>query len=170
MTPPLSLLDPLLGRWRSSGTVLDSHGRPDGEVSGTDTYSILPGEQWITHDVDVVVGAQHTLVREVIGGSHPGGGWLMCAFDDSAEPGFMRLSMHDSELVLPEEGGIRSWFHIRAGPDRMTARWERSGGNSWTTCWRCDSTDSIDHGETTDNATAAWTVALSTPLDGPTIR
>lgn len=147
MTPPLSLLDPLLGRWRSSGVVLDRHGKPDGEIAGTDTYSILPGGQWITHDVDVVVGAQHALVHEVIGGSHPDGGWLMYAFDDSAEPGLTRLSMHDSELLLLEGDGIRSWFHIKAGPDHMTARWERSDGSSWT-MWMAMRFDTLGGTET----------------------
>ncbi|MBM7415505.1 MULTISPECIES: hypothetical protein [Nocardiaceae] len=57
----------------------------------------------------------------------------MYAFDDSAEPGLMRLSMHDSDLLFLAGDGIRSWFHMRAGADHMTARWERSDGNNWTT-------------------------------------
>ena len=31
------------------------------EVSGTDTYQLLPGENWIAHDVDVTMGEDGTL-------------------------------------------------------------------------------------------------------------
>ncbi|MDI6627760.1 MAG: hypothetical protein QME72_08580 [Rhodococcus sp. (in: high G+C Gram-positive bacteria)] len=57
----------------------------------------------------------------------------MYAFDEASEPGLMRLSLHDNDLLLLEGNGIRSWFHFRAGQHHMTTRWERSEGDNWTT-------------------------------------
>ena len=43
----------------------------------------------------------------------------------------MRLSQEDLDLLLLHGDGVRSWFHIRAGEDRMTTRWEREVDGSW---------------------------------------
>jgi len=40
-------------------------------VVGTDTYALLSGGTWISHDVDVRLGEQRVLAHEVIGGRHP---------------------------------------------------------------------------------------------------
>lgn len=133
MTLSLTTLNPILGRWRTSGTIVDSDGNPDGEISGTDTYTALPDGQWIAHDVDVTIGTQRALAHELIGGAHPDGGWHMYAFDEASEPGLMRLSLRDDNLLLLEGNGIRSWFHFRAGTRHMTTRWERSDGDTWRT-------------------------------------
>lgn len=127
----LEPLAPIIGQWRSSGTVLDDHGNVTMEVAGTDAYDLLPGGHWIVHDVDVQMGDQTTLVYELIGGVHPAGGWQMHAFDEADSPGVMRLSQEEPDLLLPHGDGVRSWFRIRAGQDRMTTLWEREVAGSW---------------------------------------
>ena len=124
-------LAPIIGRWRSSGTVLDDEGNVTMEVLGTDTYELLPGGRWIAHDVDVQIGSDRTLVHELIGGVHPAGGWQMHAFDEADGPGVMRLSQEEPDLLLLHGDGVRSWFRIRAGEDRMTTLWEREVDGSW---------------------------------------
>ncbi len=131
MTLSLATLNPILGQWRTSGTIVDSAGNPDGEISGSDTYTALPGGQWIAHDVDVTIGGHRTLAHELIGGAHPDGGWHMYAFDEGSEPGLMRLSLHDNDTLVLEGRSIRSWFHFRASPHHMTTRWEQSDGDIW---------------------------------------
>ncbi|QII07242.1 hypothetical protein BH93_19390 [Rhodococcoides fascians A25f] len=133
MSVSLATLDPILGRWRTSGTVVDRHGNLESEIAGTDSYTALPGGQWIAHDVDVTIGVHRTLAHELIGGSHPDGGWRMYAFDEASEPGLMRLTLHDNGPLLLEGNGIRSWFHFRAGTRHMTTRWEQFDGDGWTT-------------------------------------
>lgn len=127
----LAALEPILGRWKTSGTVFDDQGESDGLISGTDTYRRLPGGGWIAHDVDVEMSGNRAVVHELIGGEHPDGGWAMYAFDRSPHPGLMRLSRHDQEVLLLEGDGIRSWFHVRAGRQHMTTRWERLVDGRW---------------------------------------
>lgn len=128
---PLDHLDPILGRWRTSGSVLDDRGNVEASISGTDTYRLLPGGFWIAHDVDVTIGENHTIAYELIGGEHPDSGWLMYAFDSEPRPGAMRLSVHDADVLLLDGDGVRSWFHFRPGPDHMTTRWERLRDGGW---------------------------------------
>lgn len=127
----LEPLTPIIGRWRTSGTVLDEEGTVVTEISGTDTYELLPGGHWIAHEVDVQMGDQRNLVHELIGGAHPDGGWQMHAFDEADSPGVMRLSQEEPDLLLLQGDEVRSWFRIRAGADRMTTLWEREVDGSW---------------------------------------
>lgn len=124
-------LDSILDRWRSTGVVLDTEGAVEARVEGTDTYRALPGGLWIAHDVDVVVGGESMLAHELIGGTHPRGGWMMYAFDRTPQPSTMRLSLSEPDLLLLEGEGVRSWFRFKAGPDHMTTRWERLHEGEW---------------------------------------
>lgn len=129
---PLEHLEPVLGRWHTSGTVFDDRGDVEARI-GTDTYRLLPGGFWIAHDVDVNVGEQQTVAYELIGGEHADGGWMMYAFDSAPRPGVMRLSLHDPDILLLDGHGVRSWFHFRAGREHMTTRWERHRDGQWKT-------------------------------------
>ncbi|NEK57632.1 hypothetical protein GCU56_07080 [Geodermatophilus sabuli] len=122
----LAPLAPVIGRWRSSGTVHDGTGAVTGRLAGSDTYRWLPGGAWIAHEVDVVVGDEHVVVHEVIGGRDAAtGGWQMHAFDASDSPGVMSLVPQEDGLLLLRGEGVRSWFDVRAGDGLMTTRWER---------------------------------------------
>lgn len=127
----LESLAPIIGRWHSSGTVLDDEGNVTMEVVGTDTYDVLPGGHWIAHEVDVHMGDQRTLVHELIGGVHPAGGWRMVAFDDADGPGVMRLSQEEPDLLLLQGDGVRSWFRFRVAENLMTTLWEREVDGRW---------------------------------------
>lgn len=131
LAPNLAPLAPILGAWRTSGTVLDADGNVTMDFSGSDIYTLLPGGHWIAHEVDVQLGGNRTLVHELIGGVHPAGGWQMYAFDEADDPGVMRLSHEESGLLLLHGDGVRSWFRIQAGADHMTTRWERETDGRW---------------------------------------
>lgn len=128
----LETLAPIIGRWRSSGTVLDEHGTVTANVSGTDIYRWLPGGHWIVHEVDVMMGEQRTQVLELIGGRDDGtGGWQMHAFDTADRPGVMGLTAEQPGLLLLQGDGVRSWFRIQAGERYMTTLWERELNGEW---------------------------------------
>ncbi|MCZ2812763.1 hypothetical protein O2W15_15095 [Modestobacter sp. VKM Ac-2979] len=42
-------LTPLLGRWRTSGAVLDDDGATTAQITGTDVYELMPGGGWVVH-------------------------------------------------------------------------------------------------------------------------
>jgi hypothetical protein len=128
----LEPLSPIIGRWRTSGAVLNEKGTMITTIAGTDTYTWLPGGHWIVHEVDVTIGDQRTQTLELIGGrDEQTGGWQMHAFDTEDSPGFMRLSIAEPGLLLLEGDGVRSWFHPQAGPTYMTTVWERKIDQSW---------------------------------------
>lgn len=129
--PHLEPLLPILGEHRTSGTVHDESGAVTAEITGSDVYALLPGGHWIAHDVDVAMGDQPTTVHELIGGSHPDGGWQMHAFDAAESPGLMRLTLEEPGLFLLHGDGVRSWFRPHAGDGFMTTRWEREVDGTW---------------------------------------
>ena len=125
-------LAPLIGHWRSSGTVLDEDGNATDRIVGTDTYTWLPGGHWIVHEVDVSMGGRPTRALELIGGrDQPTGGWQMHAFDTDDSPGRMVLTIAEPGLLLLQGDGIRSWLRPEAGPTQMTTLWEREVDGGW---------------------------------------
>lgn len=134
MTPVehLEPLAPIIGSWRTSGTILDEDGGAAGTVVGTDTYRWLPGGHWVVHEVDVMMGDERTQVLELIGGHDEAtGGWQMHAFDSADRPGVMSLTLHEPGLLLLQGEGVRSWFRPQAGPGFMTTLWEREVHGRW---------------------------------------
>jgi hypothetical protein len=129
ITQPAEHLIPLrgiIGRWRSSGSVLEDGSTVVATISGTDVYSWASSGNWIVHDVDVLIGDERTLVTELIGGrDSESGGWQMHAFDKSESPGQMSLIPQTDGALLLQGQGVRSWLNIAAGPGLMTTRWER---------------------------------------------
>jgi hypothetical protein len=125
-------LAPIIGRWRSSGTVLDNEGNAVARIAGTDVYTWLPGGHWVVHEVDVMMGDQPTRALELIGGRDEGtGGWQMHAFDTADAPGRMVLTSPEPGLLLLQGDGVRSWLQPQAGPTHMTTRWEREQDGEW---------------------------------------
>ena len=134
MTPAEHLrpLEPIIGRWRSSGTILDDDGSVIGEITGTDVYTWLPGGHWVVHQVDVLMGGERTQVLELIGGhDEASGGWQMHAFDVADSPGRMSLTLREPGLLLLQGGGVRSWFRPEAGSEHMSTLWEREVDGEW---------------------------------------
>jgi hypothetical protein len=128
----LQPLVPIIGRWRSSGSVLDGDGAVTDRILGTDTYTWLPGGHWVVHEVDVTVGGQPVRALELIGGRDDAtGGWQMHAFDTADSPGRMVLTVAEPGVLLLKGDGIRSWFRPEAGPTHMTTLWEREVDGDW---------------------------------------
>ncbi|MBJ7453035.1 MAG: hypothetical protein JHC71_13280 [Blastococcus sp.] len=125
-TTHMALLAPLIGHWRTTGTVHGPSGEVTADIAGSDDYRWLPGGWWIAHEVDVVTGGEHVLTHEVIGGRESvGGGWQMHAFDAADSPVVTSLVPQPDGRLLLRSDGVRSSFDVHAGADRMTTRWER---------------------------------------------
>ena len=66
----LTPLEGIIGRWRSSGSILDEYGSTVvATISGTDVYSWASSGNWIVHDVDVLMGDERILVTELMVGA-----------------------------------------------------------------------------------------------------
>lgn len=128
----LAPLQPIIGRWRSSGVIVDGDGKVLGQITGSDTYTWLPGGQWIVHEVDVLMDQERVQTLDLIGGREEvSGGWHMIAFDTADQPGRMTLTVQEPGLLLLQGDGVRSWFRPQAGSDHMTTLWKREVDGRW---------------------------------------
>jgi hypothetical protein len=93
----------LIGRWKTSGVVLDEHGRHLMDIEGTDEYEWMTGGQWILHRVDVMMGDERTQTLELIGDYDQGTGtYAMRAFDASGAYSTMTAYSNDDGSWLWE--------------------------------------------------------------------
>lgn len=116
----------IIGRWQTSGTVLDEDGKAVATIDGTDEYEWMPGGKWVVHRVDVMMGDDHVHALELIGEyDAEAGTYAMRAFDGSGAYGTMtaHLDADGSWTFLGD--GMRSTLRPSADGSSMTARWER---------------------------------------------
>jgi hypothetical protein len=119
----------LIGRWKTSGVVLDEHGRHLMDIEGTDEYEWMTGGQWILHRVDVMMGDERTQALELIGDYDQGSGtYAMRAFDASGAYSTMTAHSNDDGSWLFVGEGMRSTLRPSAAEPFMHALWERETG------------------------------------------
>ncbi|NHC15490.1 DUF1579 family protein [Motilibacter deserti] len=125
----LRMLQPLIGRWRTTGRVLDANGRQVATVEGSDSYRWMPGRRWVVHEVDVTMGGEHVQVLEMIGGAGETPGTIaMRAFDASGDYGVMSLAALPDGALLLSGDGVRSVLRPAADGASMRAHWEQEAG------------------------------------------
>jgi Protein of unknown function (DUF1579) len=138
-------LDALVGRWRSEGHVI---GDPPVPITGTDIYEWLPGNFFLVHHVDVVVGDRKVQALEIIGERDPAtGDFIGRAYDNQGDITLMRATVDEAGVWTFTGGGdvaraaqpstypsgaVRSTLRIAADGSAMTAAWERNDdGAAW---------------------------------------
>jgi hypothetical protein len=115
----------LLGRWHTTGTVLDDAGAPAAAVDGTDEYELMAGDRWVVHRVDVRLGADRARALELIGDHDPRAGtWAMHAFDADGSYSLMRASRRPDGAWLFAADEVRAVLRVHADGS-MSAGWER---------------------------------------------
>lgn len=130
MTMPaedLRAFEPIIGRWKTTGTVFDEHGTATQMISGTDEYEWMAGGHWVIHRIDVMMGDQRSQGLEIIGDRDAATGrYQMRAFDVGGSFSTMTALLQADGSWLLEGDGARTTF-TPPGADRpfMTARWER---------------------------------------------
>ncbi|MEV0156231.1 hypothetical protein AB0H57_21230 [Micromonospora sp. NPDC050686] len=130
--PQLKALEPLVGRWRSSGRTVPGPFGPAVTISGTDTYEWLDNG-FLVHHVDVLMGDQRVRVIELIGEHDPTDGtWAMRAFDGQGTFSTMRASVDAEGVFTFTDGTMRATLTVADDGRTMSARWDRSdGGPGW---------------------------------------
>jgi hypothetical protein len=128
--PPLRPLTPIVGRWRTSGSVHDETGTEVMTIQGTDEYEWMPGGHWLIHRVDVLMGADRTQALELIGDPDDAGSFAMRAFDASGAFDTMTLTVRDDGFHT-EGDGVRNTLTVAPDAQSMSARWERQLDGAW---------------------------------------
>ena len=132
----LAALDPLVGIWRTSGAVLDEAGNPVMGISGTDEYEWMPGNAWLIHRVDVMIGSDRTRAWEFVGDYDQERGCLIArAFDSSGAFDTMTVELFPDGAWRLTGEGIRSTLWPAADRSGMTAKWERALDDGTWIAW-----------------------------------
>jgi hypothetical protein len=127
----LRRLDALVGLWDSQGHTI-ANGGPAIEIKGTDTYEWFPGEFFLVHRADVLVGDERVNVLEMIGPydaatrTYP-----MRSFDSQGNFIVMQASLNDAGSWTFEGISERATLTINPDLDSMTAHWEQLRDNDW---------------------------------------
>jgi hypothetical protein len=125
-------LAPLVGRWRTFGTVFGEDGARVMPVDGTDEYEWMAGGHWVIHRVDVLMGNDRARALELIGEPDGDGTFAMRAFDSSGAFDEMRLTAQGRTLLTQGER-VRNVLTVADDGRSMSATWERQlDGGAWS--------------------------------------
>src|SRR5688500_2488330 len=67
MTDAYQQLNKFVGKWKTRGRIPENGSTPEVFVEGTDTYEWLPGDYFLKHSVDVMMGEDRNQTLEIIG-------------------------------------------------------------------------------------------------------
>lgn len=95
----LKLLDKLVGVWNTEGKVLLTQTGPEIKIRGTDTYQWLPGEYFLQHIVDVLMGDERNQTYEIIGYNESADNFSMHYFDNKGNSGFMKANFINDQWL-----------------------------------------------------------------------
>ncbi|MEU6077419.1 hypothetical protein [Micromonospora sp. NPDC047074] len=128
----LKALEPLVGRWQTSGETVADSSEQSITVSGTDVYEWFDGG-FLLHHADVQMGPQRMRVLEVIG-EHDASddSYAMRSFHSDGVFATMRASVDENGVWTFAGEGIKATLSIDEDGRAMAARWERrDDGAGW---------------------------------------
>ncbi|RYY24006.1 MAG: DUF1579 domain-containing protein [Chitinophagaceae bacterium] len=124
MDAPYLLLNDFVGKWNTTGTLMNDDGLTDAKIEGTDLYEWLPGQFFLQHTVDVHVGPERVQTLEIIGWDPEREVYTMQHFDSKGNSGSMTAICSDGQWRFT---GERLRFTGQFEPDRRTisGTWEK---------------------------------------------
>ena len=82
-------LNRFAGRWNTAGRIFQTEDTPEIKISGTDTYEWLPGNFFLLHTTDVLLGDERNYTLEIIGFDPSLDQYTMQYYDNYGDTGFM---------------------------------------------------------------------------------
>lgn len=126
----LNRLDVFAGTWKTEGEVITSNSDPNISFKGTDTYKWLPGDRFMIHYVDILMGEQQIYSTEIIGYDPESGTYPMHYFDHEGNTGIMKASVDKSTWIFREDDK-RFTGSFNSSGNVMSGKWERLAGSDW---------------------------------------
>jgi hypothetical protein len=127
----VALLEPFIGIWDTTGTLLGTDGKPEGELKATDGYEWFPGRHFILHHVKGTMSGQDVRTLEVIGAGDASG-CVTRAYDSSGQTDEYRCALDGHDWAIDGEtqrfrGKFDDGFGVLEGD------WElaEDDGKSW---------------------------------------
>lgn len=97
--PAHEQLAPFVGIWRTSGQIHATDKTPAIPVHGIDSYEWLPGEYFLLHKVDVMIGDNKINNTEIIGWDYETENYFMHAYDTSGLYSRMQATVNGNDRV-----------------------------------------------------------------------
>jgi hypothetical protein len=127
-----SQLKKFVGRWITRGLIGITDDSPEMTVQGTDTYEWLPGEFFLLHRVDVLMGGEKNQTVEIIGHDNTENACLMRYYDNTGNSGVMTATCHDGVWNFTGEN-LRFTGGFKRNDMEFSGVWEKSvDGHRWT--------------------------------------
>jgi hypothetical protein len=120
----LKPLRKLVGTWQTTGKVHATPTSREVTITGTDTYTWLPGEYFLLHTVDVHMGEEHNQTHEIIGYEEGKDFFFTHYFDNKGKSGAMIIMVSEPLWVI-HGGTIRFTGGMSVDEQEFSGIWEQ---------------------------------------------
>lgn len=122
----------LIGKWHTTGEILQGITNASNEIRGMDIYEWTAGGFFILHRVDVFMAGKRTEVIEIIGYDKSRKCYFMKSFDDHGEETTMYATLQKPGVLKLADKKMRSVLTVNKGGNLMIAKWELyENGKTW---------------------------------------
>ena len=129
--PELVELNKFIGQWKTEGKILATDTTPEIIISGTDTYKWLPGEFFLVHTVDVLMGNDKNKTLEIIGFDKQTGNYTMQYFDNKGNSGLMTATVENGIWTFVGDS-LKFIGSFKNNDKEFSGIWQQSkDGKNW---------------------------------------
>jgi hypothetical protein len=131
MTDAYQQLNKFVGQWKTRGLIPENGTTPEVIVEGTDSYEWLPGEYFLKHSADVMMGNDRNQTIEIIGFDKDANHYTMHYFDNKGESGFMKAIFSSGRWSF-EGDNLRFRGSFSEDNKVFSGSWEKKEKSGWT--------------------------------------
>ncbi|KQC00591.1 DUF1579 family protein [Pedobacter sp. Hv1] len=127
----LSLLQPFIGKWSTTGKIYATHTAPEIKINGYDTYEWLPGGKMLLHKVNVYIGLERVQSSELINYDKLTGNFKIQYIDTHGKEGSFIVLNDDKNWTFIGKK-LRFNGNFSNDNNELTGNWEQSeNGTDW---------------------------------------
>lgn len=129
--PKLSLLQPFVGKWSTTGKIYATDEKPEIKINGYDTYEWLPGGKMLLHKVNVYIGLERVQSSELINYDKLTGNFKIQYIDTHGKEGsFIALNDDQNWTFIGKK--LRFNGNFSNDNNELVGSWEQSdNGRDW---------------------------------------
>lgn len=129
--PEYEQLNKFVGKWTTTGRIPASQTAAEIKISGTDTYEWLPGEFFLLHKANVLIGDDRSETFEIIGFDREKNLYTMQHYNNKGDSGFMTADCKGGVWTFHGEY-LRFSGGFRNNDGEFSGIWEQStDGKNW---------------------------------------
>lgn len=131
---PMRKLAFLVGTWETTGSIRATGAAPAQTLRATDTYEWMPGEFFLIHHADAMMGGQRSRVMEVFGYDPAMKSFVSRSFDDQGKSEGFIIALKGRHWTIR---GDHARFDGEIGKDfsSIEGTWELRGGDGGWAPW-----------------------------------